>query len=84
MSIQPNFRRFRLVGAASLGLFFVAFASGQSTGAIQGTVTDSIRRSGSGAMVTVRGSELTGLTDAGDRFGRHLFMCLAAGGNLQR
>src|SRR6202166_2197039 len=54
MSIQSRFRSFRLVGAASLFLILTASAFGQSTGAIQGTVTDASGAAVPNAIVTVR------------------------------
>jgi hypothetical protein len=54
MSIQSIFRPFELVGAASLGLILTTFALGQSTGAIQGTVTDASGAAVPNAIVTVK------------------------------
>src|SRR5580704_18326686 len=54
MSIQSRFRSFRLVGAASLCLILTASAFGQSTGAIQGTVTDASGAAVPNATVTVK------------------------------
>src|SRR6202795_1774177 len=54
MSIQSRFRSFRLAGAVSLGLILATFAFGQSTGAIQGTVTDASGAAVPNATVTVK------------------------------
>jgi hypothetical protein len=54
MSIQASFRPFRLAAAASLFLFLTALAFGQSTGAIQGTVTDASGAVIPNAVVTIK------------------------------
>jgi hypothetical protein len=54
MPIRSRFRSFRLVGAASLCLILTASAFGQSTGAIQGTVTDASGAAVPNATVTVK------------------------------
>src|ERR1700751_3390073 len=54
MSNQSSFRRFRLVGIASLCLILTAGAFGQSTGAIQGAVTDASGAAVPNATVTVK------------------------------
>ena len=54
MSFRSSFRPFSLPGAASVGLILTAFAFGQSTGAIQGTVTDASGATVPNAIVTIK------------------------------
>src|SRR5271154_3204563 len=68
MSMQSGFRPFRFVLSASLYLVFTAFAFGQSTGAIQGSVTDPSGAAVPNAAVTVKdpshGVDRTQATDS--------------------
>ena len=80
MLIQFDFRSFRLLWTGSAFLFVSAFAFSQSTGAIQGTVTDA-----SGAAVPKPGEGKGpdhGVDRAGYGFGGHLLCAFAAGWNL--
>jgi len=54
MPIPSSFRSLRLVAAASIGLIFATLGFAQSTGAIQGTVTDATGAVVPAAIVTVK------------------------------
>ncbi len=55
MSVNSQFRYFKLVFCASIYFLFTAFAFGQSTGAIQGTVSDASGAPVPNAAISVKG-----------------------------
>ena len=80
MLIESDFRSLRMVWAGSLYLVFAAFAFGQSTGAIQGAITDPSGAAVPNASVTVKDpSHGVDRTQAADSAGIYYVASLPVG-----